>query len=143
VEWQAVKDIERRTLATIKTQERFADKPFDLSGTGTCIHLVRFHAKAMGRTFPTVPRFRGVHGARRALKEAGYANLIEVMDSQFERIPAAFAYIGDVVAFPGFDEFEAFTIRGDVNKFLGWHEDAKGCTVIECNLGDAIGAWRL
>lgn len=136
-------EIERRTNATIKTQDRFKDKPFNLSGSGTCLHLVKFHAKNMGHKFPTIPRFRGVHGARRALKEAGYANLIEVMDSQFERISPAMAYIGDVVAFPGFDEFEAFVIRGDVNKFLGWHEEADGCTVMECDLNAALGAWRL
>jgi hypothetical protein len=136
-------ELERRNAATIKTQERFMGKPFDLSAAATCMHMIRYHAKNMDRSFITIPRFRGVHGARRALTDAGYTSLVDLMDFYFERIPPAFMMVGDVMALPGFDEFEALVIRGSVRKYLGWHEDAAGCTVIDCDMSAALGAWRL
>jgi hypothetical protein len=138
-----MKEIDRRAKATLKTQARFMGKPFDMNGAATCLHMVRYHAKNMKRRFPTIPRFRGIHGARRALNEAGFANLCEVMDASFQRIAPAEMAVGDVMALPGFDEFEALVIRGSVRKYLGWHEDAPGCTVLDCDMGAAVAAWRL
>lgn len=136
-------EIELRRAAVIATQRRFEDKPFDWSKAATCIHLVRFHAAQMGHKVPTVPRFRTALSARKALVQTGFETLPDLLDSKFERIPPAFARVGDVMALPGDDGWHALVIKGDKVKFLGWHEDAPGCTIMEVNVSAATGAWRL
>ena len=73
----------------------------------------------------------------------GWQTLPALLDSMFDRIPPAFARVGDVMALPGDGGFEAIVIRAGVNKWIGWHEDAAGCTVISADMDAAIGAWRL
>jgi hypothetical protein len=138
-----MKEIERRTAATLATQARFADKPFDWSKSATCIHLVRFHAAQMGYKLPVVPKFRTALGAMKALKKTGFDSLPDLLDAYFVRVPPAMLRVGDVMAIPGTDSFDALVIRGGIDKFLGWHEDAAGCTVVRVPLDKATGAWRL
>jgi len=138
-----MKEIERRTAATLATQGRFANKPFDWRKAATCIHLIRFHAAKMGHKLPVVPRFNSAFGAMKALKATGFDTLPALMDAYFERIPPAMMAVGDVMALPGTDTFDALVIRGSIDKFLGWHEDGEGCTVVRCPLDKATGAWRL
>lgn len=136
-------ELERRALAVKNTQARFEGRPFDWRKSATCIHLVRFHAAQMGHDVPTVPRFRSALTAKRALAATGWQTLPALLDSMFDRIPPAFARVGDVMALPGDGGFEAIVIRAGVNKWIGWHEDAAGCTVVSADMDAAIGAWRL
>ena len=136
-------EIELRRAAVIATQARFEDKPFDWSKAATCIHLVRFHAAQMGHKLPTVPRFRTALSAKKALIATGFETLPDLLDSMFPRIPPAFARVGDIMALPGDDGWHALVVKGDKVKFLGWHEDAAGCTIMEVDVGAAVGAWRL
>lgn len=138
-----MREIELRRAAVIATQERFQDKPFDWSKSATCIHLVRFHAAQMGHKVPIVPKFRSALGAKKALKETGFDSLPDLLDSMFERIPPAFMRVGDILAVPADDEWTALVVKGDKTKFLGWHEEAQGCTIIEIDVRQAVGAWRL
>jgi len=138
-----MKELDRRALAVRNTQARFEGKPFDWVRAATCIHLVRFHARQMGHKVPTVPRFRSALTARRVLQDMGHDSLVSLMDAHFERIAPAFCRVGDVMALPGDSGFDAIVIRAGVNKWIGWHEDAPGCTVISADMGAAIGAWRL
>ena len=138
-------DNERRVAATIRTDARFRSKPFDWRTAGTCIHLVRYHAKAMGHHVPIVPRFRSARGALRALKKTGFDTLPALLDDRFVPIPAARMRIGDVVALPGHDDrLPALAIKADVHKFLGWHEaDLSACQYSEIDLSANLGAWQL
>jgi hypothetical protein len=138
-----MKEIERRALAVKATQKRFENRPFDWRRSATCIHLLRFHARQMGHNVPTVPRFRSALTARRALEDMGHDGLASLMDAHFERIPPAFCRVGDVMALPGDSAFDALVVRAGVNKWIGWHQDAEGCTVVSADMCAAIGAWRL
>ena len=137
-------EIQRRVNATQATEKRLRDRPFDWSKSATCIHLMRFHAAQLGYDMPIVPRFRTALSARKALKKMGFETLPELMDSMFERIPSAFMRVGDMLALPGDGGFHSLVIKGDKTKFLGWHEDDRGCTIIDIHRIDlAEGAWRL
>lgn len=138
-----MKEIEKRRAAVIATQERFQDKPFDWSKAATCIHLVRYHAAQMRHSVPVVPKFRSALGAKKALLATGWQTLPDLLDSKFERIPPAFMRVGDILAMPGDEDWCALVIKGDKQKFLGWHEDAAGCTIMEVDVNAAVGAWRL
>ena len=134
-------DLQRRAKATKATEDMYKGKPFTWGRT--CAHMLRFHARQMGHKMPTMPRFRSALTAKRALKDMGFDDLPAYLDSQFERIPPAMMRMGDVVAMPGDNDWCGILIRGSVTKYLGFHEDAQGCTVLEADIGQAIGAWRL
>lgn len=139
-------DLQRRVAATQATEQRFRDRPFNWSGAATCIHLVRFHAAQMGHRLPVVPRFRSALAARRALAATGFATLPALMDRHFTPVPAAYLAVGDVLAIPGDSGFDALLIKGGIDKYLGWHEDGKGCTIIALSADDirqAVGSWKL
>lgn len=138
-----MREIEQRRAAVIATQKRFENKPFDWSKAATCIHLVRYHASQMGHKVQTVPKFRTAIGAKKALLSTGWQTLPALLDSKFDRIPPAFMRVGDILAMPGDDDWHALVIKGDKTKFLGWHEDAPGCTIMEVDVSAAVGAWRL
>lgn len=139
-------EMQKRAVAVAASQARFSARPFDWSRQATCIHLLRFHARHLGHKVPAVPRFRSAIGARKALLATGWQTLPALLDSQFERIPPAFMRVGDVLAGPGSDGFEAIYIKCDKAKFLGWHQDTGVCGIIDVDpaeIGAALGAWRL
>jgi hypothetical protein len=139
-------ELERRVAATQATEQRFRDRPFDWAKAATCIHLVRFHAAQLGHQLPIVPRFRSALGARKALKATGYDSLPALMDAHFLSVPAAYLRVGDVLAVPGDGGFDALWIKGGIDKFLGWTEQAEGCEIIAMSGDDirqAVGAWQL
>lgn len=136
-------DLQRRAAATLATEAEFYDKPFDWSKEATCVHLMRYHAAQMGHDMPFVPRFRSALSAVRAIKQAGFEGIEAMMDSMFPRIPAAFMKTGDVMALPGDAGFSSLLIRGSVRQFLGWHQDAAGCTILTADMSYATGAWQL
>ena len=136
-------EIELRAFATTETEKRFRGKPFDWTKQATCIHLMRFHARQMQHDLQLVPRFRSQLGAKKALKAMGHDNIISLMDGLFPRIAPAFMRIGDIMAVDGDAGFDSLLIRGSASKFLGWHEDAEGCTIMGADLSIANGAWRL
>jgi hypothetical protein len=136
-------ELQRLARATDATRKRFDDKPFEWKRGATCIHLVRYHADRAGHKLPKVPRIQSPLAARRVLKELGHANLCELMDAHFQRIAPAAMRVGDVMALPGDGMFEALVIRASPSKYLGWHQDAEGCTIMLADVGAAVGAWRL
>lgn len=139
-------ELQRRVAATQATEKRFRNRPFNWAGAATCIHLVRFHAAQLGHRLPIVPRFQSALGAARALKATGFASLPALMDAHFAPVPAAFLSVGDILAIPGDSGFEALLVKGGIDKFLGWHEDGEGCTIIALSGDDirqAVGAWKL
>lgn len=138
-----MKEIEKRVAAVMATERKFRDKPFNWRMAATCIHLVRFHAAQMGHKVPPVPKFRSALGAKKALLTTGFQTLPALLDSKFERIPPAFMRVGDILAMPGDEDWHGLVIKGDKTKFLGWHEEAPGCTIMEVDVSQAFAAWRL
>lgn len=138
-----MRDLERLAHATRATRRRFEGVPFDWRRAATCIHLVRFHARHAGHKLPKVPRIRSALAARRVLNEMGHDSLASLLDAHFERIAPAMMRVGDVLAIPGDQMFECLVIRSSPTKYLGWHEDAQGCTIMETDISAAVGAWRL
>lgn len=136
-------EIELRRAAVIATEQRFRDRPFDWRKQATCIHLLRFHAAQMGHTVPIVPKFRSALSAKKALLATGWQTLPALLDSMFPRIPPAFMRVGDVLAMPGDEDWHALAIKADKAKFLGWQENAWGCTMVEVDVSAAVGAWRV
>lgn len=136
-------DRQRRVAATIATEKRFKDRPFDWTKASTCVHLMRFHAAQMGHKLPIVPKFRSPFGAKRALLNMGHDDLPSLLDSLFIRAPVLSLRVGDIIAADGNDGFHAILIKGEKTKYLGWHEDAKGCTIVDVDIGKVIGGWHL
>lgn len=136
-------EIEMRVAATIATEKKFRDKPFDWTKSATCIHLARFHAAKMGHKLPVVPRFRSALGAKKALRDVGHKSLPDLLDKYFMQIPPAFMRVGDLLANEGDEGWHSLAIKGDKTKFLGWHESEPGCTIMEVDITQAKGAWRL
>lgn len=134
----------KRVKATTKTQARYEGRAFHWGKAATCAHMLRYHARNMGRSLPAVPRFRSMRGAHKALEGMGFESLVELLDSLFERIPPARMVVGDIMALNGDAGFHALLIKGDRSKFLGWHESAPDCQFVDVeNIGEAVGAWRL
>lgn len=136
-------EMQQRAAAVAATEARYRDRPFDWGKQATCIHLLRFHAAQMGHKVPIVPRFRTALGAKKALVVTGWQTLPALLDSMFARIPPAFMRVGDVLAMPGDADWHALVIKADKQKFLGWHQDAEGCTIMEVDVNAAVGAWRV
>jgi hypothetical protein len=136
-------EMQRRVAATMATEARYRDRPFDWRKQATCIHLLRFHAAQMGHKLPVVPKFRSALGAKRALLSTGFQTLPALLDSRFQRVPPAFMRVGDVLAMPGDDGWDALVIKADKTKFLGWTEHATGCEFMEVDMSAAVGAWRV
>ena len=136
-------ELERRAIATKQTLAEFNGRPFDWSKSATCAHLLRYHGRAMGRNMPTVPRFRTALSAKTALKSIGFDNMTQLLDSLFPRIPPLSMLVGDVMTAPSDDAFNGVLIRADQKNFIGWSEFADGCTLVEADLSQAIGAWRI
>lgn len=138
----------RRLRATEKTLAKYRNRPFDWHGA-SCIHLVRSHALNMGhRALPPLPAFRSATGAMTALRKQGCANLTDLMDMHFARIPPAMMMLGDVAALTGEDEnsgpFEALVLFDGATSLLGWHAHAPdGIRAIKDAMGAVKLAWRL
>lgn len=133
-------DMLRRQKATQATLERFRDKPFSWVKANTCVHLARFHMRQMGHKPPAVPQIRSALGARRQLDLRGWADVGDMMDSMFPRIPSANLALGDLAMMKSGDGFGAIVLSLG-GKVLGWHEDFDGMTVLEPL--EFAGAWRL
>jgi len=134
---------EMRVEAVKATLARFEGKPFDWATQGTCIHMMRYHAAQMGHDMPIVPRFRSTLSAKKALKATGHPDIVSLMDSMFERIPPAFMREGDIMAVPGTDGFHALYIRVSVRKWAGWHHTLEQFALVDADMSEAVGAWRL
>lgn len=136
-------ELQQRARAVASTEQRFRDRPFDWRKAATCIHLVRFHAAQMGHSVPVVPKFKSALGAKRALLTTGFQTLPALLDSRFQRIPPAFMRVGDILALPGDEDWCALVVKADKTKFLGWSEHEDGLTIMEVDMGAAVGSWRL
>lgn len=138
-------DLIRRRLATEKTMAKFRSRAFDWKAGATCVHLARFHLRAMGHRVETLPTIRGPIGAARALKERGWDDVAAMLDGQASlmRIAPLQMLVGDLAVLPADEGFDAVVICVGRHKLLGWHQDyPQGLTEMEAPLDALIGAWK-
>jgi len=135
----------RRLEATNRTLAKYRHRAFDWHGA-SCIHMVRFHALAMGhRGLPKLPPFRSATGALTALRGQGCESLTELMDRHFPRIAPAQMMLGDVAVLPGESgPFPSLHLYDGIGSLLGWHETApEGVRAIKNAMSSVETAWRL
>lgn len=92
----------RRVAASQLCIDKFVGKPYR-PGKMDCLRLLATDLKALGQRAPLskVRPYSSEKGAIRAMKEAGFSSLLEVVDSLDKvRIPPASAWPGDIVALP-------------------------------------------
>ncbi|MDE8654773.1 DUF6950 family protein [Novosphingobium album (ex Liu et al. 2023)] len=140
-------ELVRRQTATARTMARYRARPFDWRKSITCVHMARFHLRAMGhRPEPLPARVRSAIGARRALDERGWKNVAEMLDALpgLQRIAPAMMLLGDiVVAASDGDDLGSIMICAGPQKLIGWHGAAEGMVVIDVPLDQLDGAWRV
>lgn len=137
-------DLERRRVATAKTLAKYRDKPFDWRRSATCIHLARFHMRAMGHRPPRMPAIRSALRAKRELAKRECESVIALLDSiGLERIAPAQMRLGDLAAVPGVEGLDAVFVNITTRKFAGWREDQHGLVALDLGLDEVTAAWRL
>lgn len=142
----------KRQAAVTATKLKFGATPHRWNKGATCLHLVHYHLMQMGHDVEELPHIRSLLGAKRALKERGWNNMVDVLDAQpvVDRIPPAFATLGDIAIAPSEDGIGAGLIYAGpsddgLSSFLGWHDlggDAP-LQVIKFSLGECMGVWRV
>lgn len=133
-----------RKDATEATLKRYRGKVFDWSKGITCVHLARYHLRKMGHRPPSLPRFRSAFAAKQAMRERGWANVEEMLDSMLPRIAPAMMMLGDLAVAPS-DEgnMGSIMICAGPHKLLGWREDAPELVLLDVTLDELTGAWRV
>lgn len=115
-------DLIRRQRALQKTVNKYQGKALDWKAFD-CVRMVRSHLVAMGhRGLPKLPRYSSPIGAKRALKEAGFESLQDMLGKVLVEIPPASMLPGDIALMEGHGTFDAITISVG-RKVMGWHED--------------------
>ncbi len=134
--------LDERRAATQRTLDHFRDRDFSWRGA-TCLHVLRFHLRALGHRPPRIPPFRSPVGAMRALKAAGYVDLAALLDDlPLARLTPAQMIVGDIALVPGDDSpFDALLICAG-GKFIGWHGAAPGFQGLLPEIGAIKGMWR-
>lgn len=136
-------ELERRRLATQATLDRYRGKVFDWSTGITCVHLARYHLKNMGHKPPTMPRFRSALGAKKVLKERGWASVSDMLDTMLVRIAPAQMLLGDLAIVPGQEGLDAILISAGPLKLMGWHPETGEFVLYDNGLSEVTGAWRV
>ena len=132
-------DLIRRQRALEKTLAKYRGKARDWKAVD-CVRMLRSHLIAMGhKKVPKLPNYNSAIGAKRALKDAGFGSIAEMLDSILPRIAPAMALPGDVLLVRGDEGFDAVTLSLG-QKAFGWHEEAEGPVVLV--LHEIEGAWR-
>ncbi len=93
--------------------------------------------------------YKNETGAIRAIRKAGYNNLIEAIDDQefLERVPVASAVIGDIIGMklPEIEIWPALAIAVGNGRVLGFYDHGDGfnkCIIMQPKILDDCIAWR-
>lgn len=137
-------DLIRRQRALAATQAKVRGRALDWKAGMTCVHMARFHLRAMGHRPEPLPRIRSIIGARRALKERGWADVAAMLDAQpgLCRIAPAAMLPGDLAALESADGMGSICVCAGPHKIIGWREDAAEAVVIDLAFDQIAGAWR-
>ena len=135
-------DLVSRQRAVEKTKARYEGKVCDWKTGVTCVRLARDHLRNMGHKPPTLPRFRSLLGAKKSMARRGWEDVAAMLDSMLPRIPAARLLPGDLVVVPG-EGIDAIFVSAGFARFFGWRADLPELVMIELDLDEVLGAWRL
>lgn len=140
---------ERRRRAAQACVDRFANKPYE-PGKRDCTMMARHCLHKLGLKVPFAKgiRYSTELGGAKALKAAGFTNLIDAVDSLgLQRIPPAAAQAGDLIALPTDHALGALAVSLGQGTLLAYGEEFEGATIlgdIKQFVTDAKGpaAWR-
>ena len=133
-----------RKAATEATQARYRGKVFDWRTGATCVHMARYHLRQLGRRPPTLPRLRSALAAKRARQRRGSPDVGDMLDGiGLQRIAPAQMLLGDLAVGPADEFFGAIGVCAGPLKLLGWREDAPGLVILDVDLSQLTGAWRV
>jgi hypothetical protein len=132
-----------RKDATEKTMARYRRKAFDWSKGITCVHMARSHMRNMGHRPPGLPRFRSAFAAKQALTARGWTSVDDMLDSLLPRIAPAQMLLGDLATLPSEEGLGSIMVCAGPHKLLGWREDAPELVVLDVQLDELSGAWRV
>ena len=134
----------RRRQAAQAVVDRFLGQPLCF-GKSDCIRLGAKALRGMGRPSPLAKAgsYASALGAARALKRAGFEDLVAAVDSLgLERIAPAAALPADLVMLPAPAPFlGALTMAVGNGRVLGWHEDVETAEILQPL--EYVAAWRL
>lgn len=142
-------DLLRRDDALAKTRAKYMGRELDWRAHMTCVHMARYHLRAMGHRPARIPAFRSPTGAVRALRKNGWANCADMLDAQLlPRIAPAAMLPGDMMLAKSDDD--AGDTLGAIgicvgNKIMGWRL-CEETGLYLCNdliVTEFEGAWRL
>lgn len=137
-----------RASVTQAVLAQYRNRPFSFERRTTCLHLLRAQMVAFGYSPPPIPNVRTALGAKKALKKAGHASLMQLIDTLLPRIAPARMLVGDVALLPGESgdgkrsELDTVVIHVGGGKVLGWHGVGGGMTAIPVQ-PLFLAAWRL
>lgn len=139
-----VPDLERRRRATQATLDKFRGRVFDWSSGVTCVHLARFHLRAMGHKVERLPSLRSAISARRELKKHGWHDCHDMLAGQpgLIQIAPAAMLMGDLAVLRDQDGLGAIFICAGPHMVFGWREDAPELVCLRVDLAELSGAFR-
>lgn len=141
---------ERRAAAAEACKLRFVGKTYDLRANRDCIKLIGHSAHKLGKRISLLKglRYTTEAGALKAMRQLGFASLIEAADATgLPRIAPAMARPGDWIALKAGDENPfgcAMSVAFDNGRVIGF-VDSVGVGAI-CRVVDPdayLGAWRV
>ncbi len=137
-------NLEERRVRTEAVVARFRARPLDWRRASTCLHLARAQLRAMDHRPPSIPDFRSARGALTALRKAGFADLVALLDSIVPRIAAAEMLVGDLAALDGTPPFHSIVVHAGMGKVLGYHADHSDRGIVNIvPVAPPAWAWRL
>lgn len=133
-----------RVAAAQSTLDRFLDKPF-VWGKADCVRMIAHNLRALGYK-PNLTRggpYSSEPGARRALKNAGFARLEGALDGiGLPRLTPAAALPGDIVALTSGEDWPALGVALGNGRVLAFNAHTGLAGVCEPDAADVIAAWR-
>ena len=139
-------DLIARHRVTAETVKRWQGRAFAW-GKADCVRLVVCHLGRCGLPSPLgkAGTWGSAVGAAKALQRMGHASVADALDALgLPRITPARAMVGDIVALPSEDHFDALGIvlgNGRVLAWIGGDAD-QGCAVLQPLLPPAT-VWQL
>lgn len=136
-------EAERRRDAAQATLDEFKEVPFRY-GKRDCVRMAAAHLRRLGYKIklPPADSYRSEKTALRALRDRGFASLVEAVDAHgLERIAPAAAVVGDIIAVPGEGGFgAALHVALGNGRTVGYHQDLIGAGVLQPI--EYVAAWR-
>lgn len=133
----------RRQAALAATMARYQGRAFDWKAKSTCLQLVWFHLRKMGKRPRAVKQPGSLLGAKRILAELGLADVGDLLAwARLREIAPAAALPGDVLTFASADGIGAMAILAAPRKVVSWHDAAGTLALVDFEPGEVARAFR-